>query len=329
MNPVRRRRPNLTRERNTPGAEAEDQITWLWSTPRSGAELLLQLLAYPLRPDPKATLSFRPPPARASVGPLVLPIDELSFGSHVAPWGGDAVQAGDRWLPATLLNLFEMRDPYLLSRITEPFWRQHLRALGLMRITHARKRATNYVRGIGPDSPIVIKESASTHAADRVSDLMPLSRMIVLVRDPRDVAASRIVHPESFDRSEELEGEERTAEVRRAAELWSMAVDVTSTAIEARDDANSLRLRFEDLLADPASALTDALAMAGAGREPDAIAEAVEMSAVGERPPDRDLTDDDLRTEPGAWREKLTDAEVETIEGIAGERLATLGYEPA
>lgn len=329
MSPVRRRRPDPDQELDTPGAEVEALSTWLWSTPRSGAELLLQLLAHPLRPDPRATLSFRPPPARASIEPNLLPIDELRFGSHVAPWPGEAVEVGDKWVPGTLLNLFEMRDPYLFSRITEPFWREPLRALGLTRIAHAQKRAANYVRGIGPESPIVVKEAASTHAADRVMDLMPRSRMIVIVRDPRDVVLSRVLHPETFDEPAALESEDRAAEVERVASLWAMATDVTSTAIQCHDEDRALRVRFEDLMADPTAVLSESLSVVGASRDPEAIDEAVDMSALGTHPPDREPTDDDLRTEPGAWREGLTEAEIATVQRIAGPRLERYGYEPA
>jgi hypothetical protein len=290
---------------------------------------LLQLLAHPLRPDPQATLSFRPPPARASVEPYVLPIDELRFGSHFAPWPGDPVEVGDRWVPGTLLNLFEMRDTYLLSRITEPCWREPLRALGLTRILHARRRATNYVRGIGPESPIIVKEVASTHAADRVMDLLPRSRMIVIVRDPRDIVLSRVLRPETFDEPEPLAGAEREAEVWRVAELWAMTVDVTAAALEGHENERALRIRFEDLLDDTAAVLNESLDAAGANRGAAAVVEAIDQSAIGTHPPDRELLDEDLRTEPGAWREGLTATEVATVERIAGPRLEALGYEPA
>ena len=329
MTPVRRRRPDPEQELVTPGAEVEGLLTWLWSTPRSGAELLLQLLAHPLRPDPQATLSFRPPPARARVGPHVLPIDELRFGSHMAPWSGEVVDVGDAYVPGTLLNLFEHRDTYLFSRITEPFWRESLRALGLTRISHAQKRASAYVRGIGPDSPIVVKESAGTHAADRVMDLLPRSRMIVLVRDPRDVVLSRIENPDTFEEPEPLEGDERTAEVTRTARLWAMSCDICAKATAGHDGERAARVRFEDLLADPVAELTRAAAVVGADRDEAAIAEAVELSSVGAYPPDRELVEHDLEIAPAGWRDRLSGPEVETIERIAGRRLESLGYEPA
>ncbi|MEZ5062929.1 MAG: sulfotransferase [Solirubrobacterales bacterium] len=327
---VRRRRPNPDEEERTPGGEVERDVIWLWSTPRSGAELLLQLLSHPLRPDPQATLSFRPPPARAKVAPHVTPIDELRFGAHVAPWPGEAIEVGGAWMPGTLLNLCEQHDPYLLSRISEPVWREPLRGLALTRIGAARERAVEHVRGIEADSPIVVKEVTTTHAADRVMDLMPRSRMIVVVRDPRDVVHSRLEIPETFDEEvEPLRGDDRAEELRRVAQLWAMSVDVCAKASAAHDPERSARIRFEDLLADPAAALAHAFAVVGAERDADAIAEAVELSSVGDHPPDREPLERDLDTAPGAWREGLTDAEVRTVEQIAGPRLEALGYEPA
>lgn len=327
--PGRRATPTDAEE-PTPDEAVEARLTWLWSTPRSGAELLLGLLAHPLRPDPSAALSFRPPPAQASVEPRIIPIDELCFGGHVAPWPGDAVAVGDRWVPGTLLNLSEGRDPYLLSRGSEGTWREPLRRLGLSRIAYAADRAAAHVRGIGPESPIVVKEAAFSHAADRVMQLMPRSRMIALVRDPRDAAASYLRNPEGFDEEEvPVDEEVRMAAVTRAARIWAMTVDVSTAALDGQDEAFGLRMRFEDLLVEPGRELGKALALIGFDRDAVAIAEAVDLSPVGAHPPDRPPAEQDLGTMPGAWHEDLTGVEVGVVEDIAGPRLAAHGYEPA
>ena len=71
------------------------------------------------------------------------------------------------------------------------------------------------------------------------------------------------------------------------------------------------------------------LALLGADRDSDEIAEAVDLSPVGSHPPDRSPTEHDLATEPGTWQEELVSAEVDVIEDVVGPRLAMLGYEPA
>lgn len=328
--PFRRLRRNDASDTSPALREVERSLTWVWSTPRAGAELLLQLVAHPLRPDRKATMSFRPPPSKATTRPHVVPIDELCFGTHFAPWPGDIVERGESLAPGTVLDLSETDDPYLLSRYSEPIWREPLRNLLLSRVAAARSRAADHVRGIEAGSPVVIKEVTSSYAAVRVMSLTPAAGMIALVRDPRDVVLSRVSHPDALGDPEPLGTADRAAEVEHAARLWAMSVDVLSAAISANaaeGPGRSILLRYEDLLRDPAAALAGSLEIAGVARDPDAVSEAVDLSWIGSDPPDREPLEHDLSTPVGAWQNELTTDEIETVERIAGGRLETLGYD--
>jgi hypothetical protein len=319
---IRRRRQQVTPAE----AALEHDLTWIWSTPRSGAGLMLELLAYPLRPDMQAALGFRPPPAAATFGPRIVPVDEFGLGGHMAPWPGEPVAVGDRWIPGTLLNLNEGRPPYVLSRASAQTWRGPLRRLALARLRHARERAAAHVRGIESTSPVVVKEAFTSHAADRVMSLLPDARALVIVRDPRDVVASQLDRPDTFEASGSSPEADREQRVVRAAQLWSMAFDVCQAAI-GNCDGGTMQVRYEDLIADPAQVLAAALEWIGVESSPGQVKEAVDRSSVGSHPPpDRPLPDPDLVAEVGSWEEVLTTGELTLIAAVAGTRAAGLGY---
>ena len=324
---MRPRIGRLRRQQKTPAQVAiERDLTWLWSTPRSGAGLMLELLAYPLRPDMQAALGFRPPPATATFGPRIVPVDELGFGGHVAPWPGDPVAVGDRWIAGTVLTLNQGRPPYVLSQASTKTWREPLRELALARLRHTRQRAAAHVRDINTESPVVVKEVSTSHAADRVMSLFPDARALVLVRDPRDVVASQLSRPDTFDTSQASPEVDREQQATRAAQLWSMAFDVCQEAIE-NCAGGTMQVRYEDLIADPGQVLGAALEWTGVERSPAQVDEAVDRSSVGSHPPpDHPLPDPDLIAEVGSWEDVLTTGELSRVAEVTGTRAASLGY---
>jgi hypothetical protein len=317
----------LRRQKMAPATAAvERDLTWVWSTPRSGAGLMLELLAYPLRPDMQTALGFRPPPAAATFGPRIVPVDEFGFGGHVAPWPGDPVAVGERWIAGTVLTLNEGRPPYVLSKASTQTWRTPLRELALARLRHARQRAAAHVRDIDTGSPIVVKEASTSHAADRVMSLLPDARALVIVRDPRDVVASQLSRPGSFKTSQPSPEVDREQQATRAAQLWSMAFDTCQAAIETCA-GGTMQVRYEDLIADPGRVLGAALEWIGVERSPAQVEEAVERSSVGSHPPpDHPLPDPDLIAEVGSWEGELTPAELSLVTEVPGARTASLSY---
>lgn len=317
-----------TREEEAPDPPTRPPITWLWSTPRSGAGLLLNLLSHPLRPDPSAALGFGPPPSAATSSPGVLPIDEFCLGAHLAPWPGDIVEAGERLVPGTVLSFNEVRPPYLLSKAAAASWHEPLRELVYARVDHARTLATSHVRDLEGDIPAVIKETTSAYAADRVTELMPESKAIVVIRDPRDIAASFLTEPDTFEEVGSVSdiGERRKI-VIEAAEIWAMTVDGLRTALEGREDHKKLEVSFESLIERPERELKRARDLIGLDRDRPQMREAVAMDRYLNPIPGAESPPNDIRTPVGSWREVLSREESAEVERIAGSRLAACGYE--
>ncbi len=272
--------------------------------------------------------SGRPPPA-PPWHPTYFPIDELGFAGHFAPWPGEPVEVHGRWIPGTLLNLNEGRPSYLLASERQDAWRPQLRDLVLGRIEGAEERALAHVRDLGAASPIVIKEAFTSHGADRVMGLLPRSRALMLVRDPRDMVVSLLDQPDAFAEDDEADGGavDRLSLATRTAMLWAMYVDVCAAALDAHDPKLALSLRLEDLLEDPVGELGRIYGWMGLERDTAGIEEAVAGSSIGPNPPiSHRPAEPDLGTEPGSWRRRLSSDESDAVEGIAGRRLGTLGY---
>lgn len=101
---------------------------------------------------------------------------------------------------------------------------------------------------------LVIKEQNGSMGAPLLMQALPESRLVLLVRDPRDIMASALdaVRPQSWGRK--LLGEE----IRTDLEWWLDGyLRTISKATEAYDShgANKVVVRYEDLVADTLSAM--------------------------------------------------------------------------
>jgi hypothetical protein len=311
----------------------ESSLTWIWGSPRSGSSWLLDLLCHPARVARDERLGFLPPDRPA--GPVdVIPADEPSFGHHLAPFDGAPVALYGEWHPGSIINGSEGRPTYLLAEAHAATWRPWMRGLILARLGAVRQAAAG--DGLAAaDASIVVKETPSGHAADRVMSLLPRSRALLLARDPRDVVDSLMhaLRPGGFIARQfgvSYGEEEREAGVIWAARTWAMSMDVAKHALREHDPALSRTMRYEDLLGEPAEILEDLLAWIGVERDRRQVEATVnELSfaslpsaAVGELKRNRSAS-------PGAWRENLSTAEAALVAEIAGERLERYGYPPA
>jgi hypothetical protein len=314
--------------------DLEPRLTWIWGSPRSGSSWLLRLIAYPLRPHMYKSLGYMPPYADASVPPRVIPVDELSFASHLAPWTNDIVDVYGKLLPATAINFSEGRPSYLLAKEYEPAWRPRMRELLFERLRAVERRSRSALPTMDRSPLFAIKETPTSHGADRVMALFPGSRALLLIRDPRDVADS-LLHAfapggfmaKPFGTTFETEAE-RLEGARWAARHWTMSIDVSEAALAAHDPALGLTLRYEDLRADPAAGLGRVLSWMGIERTAGEVEEAVAANSFERLPGEqRGAGKRNRSAQPGRWRENLSAAEIEAVHEVVGDRLERFGYE--
>jgi hypothetical protein len=314
-------------------ADLERRLTWIWGAPRSGSSWLLQLLADPLDVDINAPLGFTPPTQRPEPAPAVIPIDELLFANHLVPWDGQPVEVFDEWWPGSVIGFSRGRPGYFLSDAYAETWRPEMRRLALTRLQAVVDRARAAVPAIPRRPLIVVKETPSGHGADQVMSLLPRSRALLLVRDPRDVVDSTIhaFQPGGFIAAQYGGGwstpQQRAAGTEWAAKVWAMSVDVGAAALARHDPELGRSVRYEDLLADTAGELASLLEWIGIEREPAAIAATVERRSFARAAGTGELQRN-RSASPGRWRANLSEREVKIVTRIAGDRLARWGYEP-
>jgi hypothetical protein len=178
--------------------------------------------------------------------------------------------------------------------------------------------------GVGKEGCLVVKDPHGSVGATVIMDALPESRMILLIRDPRDVAAS--ILDSSRDggwrkRSwERADGDPDTL-VRVRAELYLESVGNAWRAYEAHNGRKVLA-RYEDLRADTQGAMRRLCSALGI------VVDEQELSrVVGEHSwesiPEEEKGEGKFyrKAKPGGWREDLTEEQARIVESITAPLL--------
>ena len=209
---------------------------------------------------------------------------------------------------------------FILGDEFAPAWLDSLREMVL---TGAAARFPAAARG----GNLVIKEPHGSIGAPLLLRAVPESRVVFLVRDPRDVAASalhvswvpkRRAAPERAKQA----SENAVAFVRSRMRTYRQDIEHTSSAFE-RHSGPKILVRYEDLMAETLGAM--GRVCAGLGLQVDAgdLSSAV-ASQAWENVPEEEKGPGTIRrkAKPGGWREDLSPTQIATVEEEAAEILA-------
>jgi Sulfotransferase family len=217
------------------------------------------------------------------------------------------------------------RTHFILGRPYKETWLKTIRDLVL---GGGAARFPHLVEG----GYLVIKEPNGSVGAPLLMEALPESRMVLLIRDPRDIAASGMdarrgggwLH-ESRNKGDGKQSspvdEDPNDYLRGWADSFLRDVRNAKEAYDAHEGRKAL-VRYEDLLADTFGTTKRMYAALEIEVDEDELAWAVEEHAW-ENIPQKEKGQGKFyrKATPGAWREDLTPQQVEIVEGITAPLL--------
>ena len=177
---------------------------------------------------------------------------------------------------------------------------------------------------------LIIKEPNGSIGAPLLMEALPESRMIFLIRDPRDVVASSMdARSEGSWLSERREAQRRTSKpdrnpnvyVRMRANSYVQQIEKTGQAYRAHG-GHKVMVRYEDLRADTLETMKRIYTALEIPVEEAELARSVEKNSW-ENIPEQEKGEGKKRrkAKPGGWKEDLTARQVEIVEEITGPLL--------
>jgi len=271
----------------------EKNLVWIFGSPRSGTTWLgKNLLSY-------NTHTFLEP----------------YIGAHVA-------------FPGILHNIPKImlahrnRENYFFCNKYQNTWKFYLRKLILNRI---------YAQFQDLSRKIIIKEPSGTHGADILVTCLPMSKVIILIRDGRDVVDSGIdAMKEGSWRSKMTGSVEITSKqirIRNLATAWKVRIELLNKLFDNYPKELRLRLKYEDLLKNTFDELQKIFKFIDVSISSEDLKKLIEkykfenvaQSTKGSGKPIR-------FAKPGLWKDNFTEEEKNILSDIIGDTLKRGGY---
>jgi len=272
-----------------------ENLIWIFGTGRSGSTWLMRMMGE----NPRTLLWNEP-----MVGQL--------FGRYYIGIGKEHLQ----------------RPHFILSEARREVWIKSIRNFVLEGARFVVPAA------LGPRPYVVIKEPNGSLGAPLLMEALPESRMIVLVRDPRDVTASTLdaareggwLHAwvdenKTAWRQNALADRDPNTFVRMNATVYKRQLGNAKRAYDAHKGPKVL-VRYEDLRADTLGEMKRIYSVLGIPADEEKLARAVEKQSW------KNISDEKKgegkfyrKGSAGSWKEDLTPKQVRIVERITAPLL--------
>ena len=287
-----------------------------------------------------------------------LELGRLRSGEGIDPgkmvWIFGSGRSGSTWLRSMMGELDDARvwEEPMVGRLFGEFYarapKENLRSADFVLGDPIRKGWIHSIRTfvldgarysnprLGSGEFLIIKEPNGSVGAPLLMEALPESRMILLVRDPRDVVASVLdaateggwLYESREGKTGTRRGSRPNAFVRERANVYRRGVESAWQAYDAHEGPKVL-VRYEDLRADTLNEMRRIYAVLGISVKDEDLQRAVERHSW-ENVPEREKGRGKFyrRGTSGGWKEDLTPRQVEVVEKTTSALLERFYPEP-
>jgi len=276
----------------------EKNLVWIFADRRSGTTWLKELLSFNTKI-----------------------MDEPLIGLHLGRYC---------FVPNNIKRTFEVqcnRPDYFFSKSYKEVWNYFLRKLILNRIHNQFHNLTEKV---------IIKEPTGSVSTDILAECLPNSKIILLLRDPRDIIDSKVDEVTKGgwelklkkEMRQPLTDKTRIERIKKTASLWIGLMEILMKTYKKRSKDLTYLLHYEDLLANTSQELQKLYQFLGIDIGEKKLNDIIEKYSFKNIPDNKKGQGKFRRfASPGKWKENFNDEEQEIMNDILKNMLRKVGYE--
>jgi len=274
----------------------EQNIVWIFASSRSGTTWLKDLLSY-------------------KTNKLNEPLLGYHLGRHQSEIKDNIVRG---------IDLYGDDADYFFSFRYKKTWLHYLRKLILNRI---------HVQFQDFKKNIIIKEPNGSMGADILAECTPTSKIILLLRDGRDVIDSKL---DTFQKNSwaakqygitPMPKSRRLEEIKHMAMAWVKQMEILMKTYDNHQKENRLKIKYEDLRANTVNELKKIYEFIDLSITKSELEKMVEKLSFENIPKEKKGPGKFTRSaRPGKWKSVFNKSEKKVMTEIMGQKLKELGY---
>jgi len=236
----------------------------------------------------------------------------------------DFTREGTKYTLRRYIDVHHEDISYFFSDHYKETWKFYLRKLILNRIYSQFQDVT---------SKIIIKEPNGSMGADIISECLPNSKIIILIRDGRDIIDSNLDAVETNSwlalahNLKKIEKNERILYIKEKAEEWNKLIEILLRTYSNHNSELKLFTHYEKIRKNTFEELKKIYQFIGIGIDDSIIREIVEKFSYENLPNEVKGPGKFIRfANPGLWKKNFNDDEKKVFEKFLGNTLKKLGY---